>query len=222
MEVNVTATGAPNVFNVTVAQSGSGGQGPKGDPGKSAYQVAIDNGFVGTEQEWLDSLQGEPGLAGQDGADGLQGPKGDPGEQGPPGSDGQDGAPGQDGESAYQIWLNEGNEGTEQDFLDSLVGPQGEQGIQGVPGQDGEDGAPGTNGITPHIDDSTGNWFIGETDTGVHAEGPQGEQGEQGIQGIQGPVGQIARYLHYFSCTIPVYLRVFESSVSFGAFFAFS
>lgn len=25
-------------------------------PGKSAYQVAVDNGFVGTEQEWLDSL----------------------------------------------------------------------------------------------------------------------------------------------------------------------
>lgn len=38
--------------------------GPKGDPGKSAYQVAVDNGFVGTEEEWLESLVG---------------PKGDPG-----------------------------------------------------------------------------------------------------------------------------------------------
>ena len=25
--------------------------------GKSAYQVAVDNGFVGTEQEWLVSLK---------------------------------------------------------------------------------------------------------------------------------------------------------------------
>lgn len=25
--------------------------------GKSAYQVALDNGFVGTEQQWLDSLK---------------------------------------------------------------------------------------------------------------------------------------------------------------------
>lgn len=25
--------------------------------GKSAYQVAVDNGFVGTEQEWLASLK---------------------------------------------------------------------------------------------------------------------------------------------------------------------
>ena len=30
-----------------------------GKDGKSAYQIALDNGFVGTEQEWLDSLKGE-------------------------------------------------------------------------------------------------------------------------------------------------------------------
>lgn len=29
--------------------------------GKSAYQIALDNGFVGTEEEWLDSLHGEDG-----------------------------------------------------------------------------------------------------------------------------------------------------------------
>lgn len=29
----------------------------KGEPGKSAYQVALDNGFVGTEAEWLESLK---------------------------------------------------------------------------------------------------------------------------------------------------------------------
>lgn len=33
-----------------------GPEGPEGDPGASAYQVAVANGFVGTEQEWLDSL----------------------------------------------------------------------------------------------------------------------------------------------------------------------
>ena len=38
--------------------------------------------------------------------------------EGPPGPAGADGA------SAYQIWLDEGNTGTEQDFLDSLVGPE--------------------------------------------------------------------------------------------------
>ena len=29
-----------------------------GKDGKSAYQIALDNGFVGTEEEWLESLKG--------------------------------------------------------------------------------------------------------------------------------------------------------------------
>lgn len=43
---------------------GSGGTGPKGDPGDSAYQVAVKNGFVGTEAQWLESLEGPPGPPG--------------------------------------------------------------------------------------------------------------------------------------------------------------
>ena len=31
----------------------------KGKDGKSAYQAALDNGFEGTEQEWLESLKAE-------------------------------------------------------------------------------------------------------------------------------------------------------------------
>ncbi|WP_313678458.1 hypothetical protein [Corynebacterium stationis] len=30
-------------------------------PGKSAYDIAVDNGFEGSEVEWLASLKGEPG-----------------------------------------------------------------------------------------------------------------------------------------------------------------
>lgn len=44
-----------------------GAKGDKGDDGDSAYQVALDNGFVGTEQEWLASLKGDKGEKGQDG-----------------------------------------------------------------------------------------------------------------------------------------------------------
>lgn len=33
----------------------------KGDPGKSAYEIAVDNGFEGTEAEWLESLHGKNG-----------------------------------------------------------------------------------------------------------------------------------------------------------------
>lgn len=38
----------------------------KGKDGKSAYQIALDKGFIGTEEEWLESLKGEPGEDGSD------------------------------------------------------------------------------------------------------------------------------------------------------------
>lgn len=38
--------------------------GGSGSDGKSAYEIAVDNGFEGTEAEWLNSLQGEPGVSG--------------------------------------------------------------------------------------------------------------------------------------------------------------
>ena len=37
---------------------------PAAKDGKSAYQIAIDNGFAGTEQEWLASLKGKDGATG--------------------------------------------------------------------------------------------------------------------------------------------------------------
>ena len=51
----------------------------KGDPGKSAYQVAVDEGFVGTVDEWLESLRGTTGAQGPQGP---QGPQGEPGVSG--------------------------------------------------------------------------------------------------------------------------------------------
>ena len=53
----------------------------------------------------------------------------------------------------------------------------------------------GDNGLTPFIG-ANGNWWIGETDTGVQAEGregpagPQGEPGRDGATGSQGPQGE--------------------------------
>ena len=59
--------------------------------------------------------------------------------------------------------------------------------IQGAPGAPGADGE---NGITPHIDETTKHWMIGNTDTGIVAEGPQGATGPQGPQGDTGPQGK--------------------------------
>lgn len=42
----------------------NGGGGGSGTAGKSAYEIAVDNGFVGTETEWLESLKGAEGTNG--------------------------------------------------------------------------------------------------------------------------------------------------------------
>lgn len=57
------------------------------------------------------------------------GPKGDTGRVGKTGGRGVKGNKGDDGKSAYEIWLDCGNTGTEQDFLDSLRGADGNDGI---------------------------------------------------------------------------------------------
>ena len=79
--------------------NGELGGGGTGTAGKSAYEIAVDNGFVGNETEWLESLKGS-------------------------------------------------------------------------------DGDKGDNGTTPHIDETTKNWFIGDTDTGILAQGTNGKDGK--------------------------------------------
>lgn len=62
--------------------------GTVGPEGKSAYQIAVANGFLGTEQDWLGTLKGETGNTGA---------KGDKGDTGNTGLNGNDGAPGSQG-----------------------------------------------------------------------------------------------------------------------------
>ena len=44
--------------------------------GESAYQIALNHGFVGTEAEWLASLKGDKGEKGTNGDDGYSPVKG--------------------------------------------------------------------------------------------------------------------------------------------------
>ena len=76
--------------------------GANGKDGRSAYEIATENGFVGTAAEWLESLKGKDGIDGKDGkdgADGLPGKDGTNGKDGLPGKDGRDGRDGKDGVS---------------------------------------------------------------------------------------------------------------------------
>lgn len=84
--------------------SGGAAVGPSG---KSAYDIAVENGFEGTQSEWLTSLVGADGQDGADGKDGL------------------DGATGPSGQSAYDIAVANGYEGTQTQWLASLQGRDG-------------------------------------------------------------------------------------------------
>lgn len=102
-----------------------GKDGKDGIDGKSAYDLAVDAGFVGTIEQWVSSLKGLPG---QDGKDGK---------------DGQDG---QHGQSAYTIAVEKGFVGSKEEWLLSLKGQQGEKGERGDIGPAGQDGLHGKDG----------------------------------------------------------------------------
>ena len=88
----------------------------KGTDGKSAYEIAVEHGFVGTEVEWLESLKGVDGKDGVNGKDGCDGRNG---------ADGLPGRDGIDGKSAYIIAVEHGFSGTETEWLQSLKGKDG-------------------------------------------------------------------------------------------------
>lgn len=134
--------------------------GAQGIQGLSAYQVAVQHGFEGTEDKWLISLKGEKGETGPKGDKGDTGEKGATGERGPQGLQGERGLQGVQGEKGEQ-------------GIQGPVGPkgeQGEQGIQGIQGPAGPQGPVGPKGEQ------------GEP-------GPKGEPGADGAPGIQGPKG---------------------------------
>lgn len=126
----------------------TGPAGPAGPAGPQGLQgVAGTNGSNGAQG--IQGLQGPIGLTGPAGATGLQGPQGIQGVAGTagmPGSNGLNGAPGLNGAnglSAYQVAVNNGFVGTEQQWLASLQGAQGIQGIQGPAGPIGNSNSSG-------------------------------------------------------------------------------
>lgn len=95
--------------------------------------------------------------------------------KGEPGQDGADGLPGADGQSAYELWLDLGNIGTEQQFLDSLRGTDG-------------------RGVTSIVANGDGTATITYTDTTTaQITLPEGQKGDPGIDGTDGSTGSDGR-----------------------------
>ena len=63
--------------------------GTNGQNGLSAYEIAKNGGFIGTEEDWLKSLKGADGAKGEQGEQGIQGAQGIQGEKGKDGADGK-------------------------------------------------------------------------------------------------------------------------------------
>ena len=193
--------------------------GKDGADGKSAYQIAVDSGFDGTEQAWLASLKGEKGDKGDTGAAGAageKGEKGDPGETGAKGEKGDKGDPGETGaagkdgaagKSAYQIAVASGFDGTEQAWLASLKGEKGDKGDTGATGAKGEKGDTGATGaagkdgaagksayqiaVASGFDGTEQAWLASlKGDKGDKGDtGAAGEKGEKGDKGDPGKDG---------------------------------
>uniref|UniRef100_UPI0030175953 ESPR domain-containing protein n=1 Tax=Acinetobacter tandoii TaxID=202954 RepID=UPI0030175953 len=122
--------------------------GGGGADGKSAYEIAVDNGYVGSQTQWLASLKGDKGDKGDvgaTGAQGIQGVKGDKGDVGATGAQGIQGVKGDKGDvgatGAQGIQGDKGDKGDKGD-----VGATGAQGIQGDKGDTGAQGIQGVKG----------------------------------------------------------------------------
>ena len=180
--------------------------------GYSAYDLAVLDGFEGTEEEWLASLVGNGidritqnsdytltihytdgtsmtttsirGGVGERGPQGIQGERGLQGERGPQGIQGERGEKGETGERGPQ-------------GIQGIQGEKGEPGEQGIPGEKGEKGdkgdagPQGIQGIQGEKGDKGDKGDTGEQ--GIQGPkgdtGEKGEQGEQGIQGLKGDKG---------------------------------
>lgn len=114
----------------------------KPNDGQSAYELAVANGFVGTQAQWLASLKGAKGDQGNTGSQGITGVAGSQGIQGLTGIQGLQGQTGSTGQT-------------------------GAQGIQGIQGERGIDGT----GVTPLFKMTGDKTVTGTTATSVIGTG---------------------------------------------------
>lgn len=186
--------------------------------GLSAYEIAVNHGFKGTEEEWLDELSGPEGPAGPPGAGlNIKMQVGSEDELPAWGTEqaGWAALVGEGQDALLYIW-----DGREWFYKTQLSGKgeQGEQGPQGPKGADGNSfivkdlyGSLSALRAKHPVGAEGDAYAVGSTESndiyiwGVDVndwvnmgslQGPQGIQGEQGpqgvqgLQGIQGPQGE--------------------------------
>lgn len=167
-------TGSTGSAGAVGATGPTGVAGDDGDAGLSAYEVALTEGFVGSEAAWLASLVGPTGPTGLTGSTGSTGAAGATGPTGPTGVTGSTGSAGAVG----------------------ATGPTGPTGVTGSTGSAGAAGATGPTGPTG-VTGSTGSAGA------VGATGPTGPTGVTGTTGATGPTGPDIYWVSHHPDTLP-------------------
>lgn len=104
------ADGLPGPKGDAGERGQDGQKGERGQDGKSAYEIAVANGYTGNETQWLESLKGRDGARGQDG---------------------------RNGQSAYELADGDMLYGSVSEWLKTLKGAKGDTGPKGADGRDG-------------------------------------------------------------------------------------
>lgn len=198
----------------------TGEDGKDGRDGRTPSVGLNGNWWIGSMDTGVKAVgtDGRDGVDGKNGADGLTPAIGENGNWwigdtdtgvkagGADGKDGTDGLTPTIGENG-NWWIGDtdtgvkaaaadGRDGADgKDGVDGKDGANGKDGIDGkdgVDGKDGTDGAQGAPGLTPSIG-GNGNWWLGDTDTGVRAAGTTGATGAAGATGATGATGAAGR-----------------------------
>lgn len=198
----------------------TGEDGKDGRDGRTPSVGLNGNWWIGSMDTGVKAVgtDGRDGVDGKNGADGLTPAIGENGnwwigdtdtgvKAG--GADGKDGADGLtpvigengnwwigDTDTGVKAAAADGRDGADgKDGVDGKDGANGKDGIDGkdgANGKDGTDGAQGAPGLTPSIG-GNGNWWLGNTDTGVRAAGTTGATGAAGATGATGATGAAGR-----------------------------
>jgi hypothetical protein len=200
-ETGASGVQGPQGVQGPAGVSGTNGlDGTNGIDGDSAYEVAVDDGFIGDVSAWLASLIGPQGPAGVsgtnglDGADGAEGPQGPQGEVGPTGASGVQGPQGPQGIQGetglgfdniedYATWSGVNTiSGVLQGQIDEISPSMAFTDLTDVPTS-----YAGQAGLAVVVN-GTADGLIFTTISG--AQGPQGEPGVSGTNGVDGIDGE--------------------------------
>ena len=189
--------GIATIVALTVHETKTNNQMQTVENGLSAYELAVQSGYDGTIQEWLDSLNGKSAyeIAKENGYEGTEAEWADTLLQMAQSS----------AQSIESASFNDKGELiitlSDKTVLNAgkAIGSDGKNGTDGKDGKDGKDGADGTSITDVDVNDAGELVLTFSNSKGVNlgkivgatgAQGPQGEKGETGATGAQGPQGE--------------------------------